>query len=326
MVKPASVPRAFDFDDVILVPGQCLVSSRAEVFTDIQFGNRSFKLPIVPSNMSSVIDERLAIYLASNDYFYVMHRFDVDAIRFARRMADLDLFSSISVGVQESDFALVKRFRELDFVIDYVTVDIAHGDAYSVCRMVDHLKTVSPGSFVIAGNVATPAALNRLETAGADAVKVGIGPGLACSTSPNTGFGTRGWQLAAVEWCADAAKSALVIADGGIRTTGDVAKAVAFGADMVMVGGMFAGHEESPGTLEEVDGKLYKLFYGSASAVQKGNNKNVEGRSMLVDFRGPIADTLQTMKENLQSAVSYVGGTRLLDLRESEFVYLPPLK
>jgi GMP reductase len=117
-----------------------------------------------------------------------------------------------------------------------------------------------------------------------------------------------------------------VIADGGIRTTGDVAKAVAFGADMVMVGGMFAGHEESPGTLEEVDGKLYKLFYGSASAVQKGNNKNVEGRSMLVDFRGPIADTLQTMKENLQSAVSYVGGTRLLDLRESEFVYLPPLK
>lgn len=310
----------FDYDDVMLVPDQCRVLSRSAVDTSVQFGPRRFAIPVVPANMSTIVDQKLATWLAANGYFYVMHRFDVNAVDFARAMHDEGLYASVSLGVQEADRLLAQQFAYLDTPVDYVTLDIAHGDAKPMFEMVETLKRYSPSTFVIAGNVATPQAVHRLEAAGADAIKVGVGPGLACLTSPNTGFGTRGWQLSAVEWCAEAADEALIVADGGIRTHGDIAKSVAFGASMVMVGGMFAGHDESPGELQEVDGKPYKVFFGSASAEQKGEVKNVEGRSMLIDYRGPIAHTLQAMKENLQSAVSYGGGERLLDLQEALYV------
>ncbi|MBP1082126.1 GMP reductase [Bacillus capparidis] len=119
-------------------------------------------------------------------------------------------------------------------------------------------------SFVIARNAGTPEAVRELENAGADATKVGIGPGKVCITKIKTGFGTGGWQLAALRWCAKAA-SKPIIADGGIRTHGDIAKSIRFGATMVMIGSLFAGYEESPGETVEIDGKLYKEYFGSAS-------------------------------------------------------------
>ena len=129
---------------------------------------------------------------------------------------------------------------------DYITIDIAHGHAESVRRMIDMIKKKLPQAFVIAGNVGTPEAVIDLENWGADATKVGVGPGKVCITRLKTGFGTGGWQLSALKWCARVATKP-IIADGGIRDHGDIAKSVRFGAAMVMIGSLFAGHEESPG-------------------------------------------------------------------------------
>ena len=141
-------------------------------------------------------------------------------------------------------FQLVSRDYEYDFVSqlkadapEYITIDIAHGHADSVISMIQHIKKELPDTFVIAGNVGTPEAVRELENAGADATKVGIGPGKVCITKVKTGFGTGGWQLAALRWCAKAARKP-IIADGGIRTHGDIAKSIRFGASMVMIGSL----------------------------------------------------------------------------------------
>lgn len=145
----------------------------------------------------------------------------------------------------------------------------------------------------------------------------------ACSTSPNTGFGTRNWQLSAIKDVVnDLDHDIVIIADGGIRNYGDIAKAIAFGADFVMVGSMFAGHDENPGEVVEVNGEKMKAYYGSASAQQKGENHYVEGVSMLLPYKGSIDETLKTIKQNLQSAVSYAGGDKLEDLFNVEYVLL----
>lgn len=187
--------------------------------------------------------------------------------------------------------------------------------------MIQHIKKVLPDAFVIAGNVGTPEAVRELENAGADATKVGIGPGKACITKLKTGFGTGGWQLAAIRWCAKAA-SKPIIADGGIRTNGDIAKSVRFGASMVMIGSLMAGHQESPGNLITIDGKNYKQYYGSASETQKGQHKNVEGRQMLVPYRGHIKNTLEEIHQDLQSSISYAGGRSLDAIRKVDYVIL----
>jgi GMP reductase len=311
----------FDYDNVLLLPRKCRVQSRSECDTAVEFGGRSFKLPVVPANMRTVLDEPIAIDLASNGYFYVMHRFDLDTLAFAKTMREKGLLVSISSGVKASDQALVDRLAAEGVGADYITIDIAHGHADSVHRMIDHIKQRLPDAFVIAGNLGTPEAVIDVENWGADATKVGIGPGKVCITRLKTGFGTGGWQLSALKWCARVATKPIV-ADGGIRHHGDIAKSVRFGASMVMVGSLFAGHEESPGQTVEVDGRLYKEYYGSASDFNKGEYKHVEGKRILEPIKGRLADTLREMREDLQSSISYAGGRVLADIRKVNYVIL----
>lgn len=250
----------FDYEDIQLIPAKCIVNSRSECDTSVRLGGHTFKLPVVPANMQTIIDEKLAISLAENGYFYVMHRFEPETrIDFIKDMNARGLFSSISVGVKDEEYEFVRQLAEENLTPEYVTIDIAHGHSNAVIEMIQHLKKHLPDSFVIAGNVGTPEAVRELENAGADATKVGIGPGKVCITKIKTGFGTGGWQLAALRWCAKAA-SKPIIADGGIRTHGDIAKSIRFGATMVMIGSLFAGHEESPGQTIEKDGKLAWSF------------------------------------------------------------------
>lgn len=310
----------FDYEDIQLVPNKCIVKSRSEIDTRIKFGPMTFNIPVVPANMQTVIDEKLAVWLAQNGYFYIMHRFDEDErLPFVRRMHDQGLFASISVGVKPKEHELIDELAAQNLVPEYITIDIAHGHSDTVIEMIKHIKQAMPGVFVIAGNVGTPEGVRELENAGADATKVGIGPGKACITKLKTGFGTGGWQLAAVRLCAKAA-SKPIIADGGIRNNGDIAKSVRFGASMVMIGSMFAGHEETPGEVVEQDGQKYKVYYGSASQYQKGQYKNVEGKKLLVPYRGHISDTLREMQEDLQSSISYAGGKELMALRKVDYV------
>ncbi|BDZ32104.1 GMP reductase [Lactiplantibacillus sp. WILCCON 0030] len=310
----------FDYEDIQLIPNKCVINSRSEADTTVALGNRRFKIPVVPANMATVINDDLAKWLASNDYFYIMHRFAPETRRaFIETMHDQKLFASISVGVKPSEHDFIDELATAKIVPEYITIDIAHGHADSVIEMIKHIKQVLPTSFVIAGNVATPAAVRDLENAGADATKVGVGPGKACITKVKTGFGTGGWQLAAVRWCAKAARKP-IIADGGVRTNGDIAKSIRFGAAMVMIGSMLAGHQESPGNIIKIDGKTYKQYYGSASETQKGEHKNVEGKQMLVPYRGHLADTLNEMQEDLQSSISYAGGRDLKSITKCDYV------
>lgn len=311
----------FDYDNILLLPRKCRVQSRAECDTRVELGGRSFRLPVVPANMKTVVDEPLCTWLAQNGYFYVMHRFDLDSVEFARAMHARGCYASISLGVKKADYEAVDQLAAEGITPEYVTIDIAHGHADSVRKMIAHLKRKLPGAFVIAGNVGTPEAVIDLENWGADATKVGIGPGKVCITKLKTGFGTGGWQLSALKWCARVATRP-IIADGGIREHGDIAKSIRFGATMVMVGALLAGHEESPGQTVEVDGELYKEYYGSASDFNKGEYRHVEGKRILEPIKGKIADTLTEMEQDLQSSISYAGGTKLLDIRKVNYVIL----
>ncbi|SFQ52979.1 GMP reductase [Psychrobacillus psychrotolerans] len=310
----------FDYEDIQLIPAKCVVNSRSECDTTVTLGGHTFKLPVVPANMQTIIDENIANYLAENGYFYIMHRFEPQKrIAFIKSMQSRSLIASISVGVKEEEYTFVEQLAEENLVPEFITIDIAHGHSNAVINMIKHLKKHLPNSFVIAGNVGTPEAVRELENAGADATKVGIGPGKVCITKIKTGFGTGGWQLAALRWCAKAA-SKPIIADGGIRTHGDIAKSVRFGASMVMIGSLFAGHEESPGVTVEKDGKQYKEYFGSASEFQKGEKKNVEGKKMFVEYKGPLEDTLREMEQDLQSSISYSGGNKLESIRNVDYV------
>jgi len=311
----------FDYDNVLLLPRKCRVESRSECDTSVTLGKHTFRLPVVPANMKTVVDPQICTWLARNGYFYVMHRFDLDNLQFVRDMAAQGLYASISVGVKKADHEAISRMRSEGLRPDFITIDIAHGHADSVHAMISHIKENLLDSFVIAGNVGTPEAVIDLENWGADATKVGIGPGKVCITKLKTGFGTGGWQLSALKWCARVATKP-IIADGGIREHGDIAKSVRFGASMVMIGSMLAGHEESPGATVEVDGKLYKEYYGSASDFNKGEYKHVEGKRILEPVKGKLADTLIEMEQDLQSSISYAGGTRLLDVRRVNYVML----
>jgi GMP reductase len=271
--------------------------------------------------MKTVVNESICEWLAQNGYFYVMHRFDLDNLAFVKKMKDKGLFSSISLGVKQADFETIDQFVAQSLSPEYVTIDIAHGHADSVQTMIRYLKEKLPQTFIIAGNVGTPEAIIDLENWGADATKVGIGPGKVCITKSKTGFGTGGWQLSALKWCARVATKP-IIADGGIREHGDIAKSIRFGASMVMIGSMLAGHEESPGLTVEVDGLKFKEYYGSASDFNKGEYKHVEGKRILEPIKGKLKDTLKEMQEDVQSSISYAGGLKLMDIRKVNYVIL----
>lgn len=312
--------KIFDYEDIQLIPNKCIVKSRSECDTSVKLGNRTFEMPVVPANMQTIIDEPLAIWLAEHNYFYVMHRFNEERrYGFIQDMNQRGLYASISVGVKDDEYDFVRRLAADNVIPDYITIDIAHGHSEQVIRMIQHIKEFLPNTFVIAGNVGTPEAVRELENAGADATKVGIGPGKVCITKLKTGFGTGGWQLSALSWCAKAARKPL-IADGGIRDHGDIAKSIRFGATMCMVGSLFAGHEESPGETIEVDGVPFKEYFGSASQFQKGEHKNVEGKRILIEHKGKIEDTLREMQQDLQSSISYAGGRDLEAIRKVDYV------
>ncbi|WEV36942.1 GMP reductase [Lactobacillus sp. ESL0677] len=311
---------AFDYDDIQLVPNKGIIKSRHDADTSVKFGSRTFKIPVVPANMESVINEDLAVWLAKNGYYYVMHRFQPEKrLDFIKMMHEQGLFASISVGIKDSEYAFIDLLVKENIIPEYITIDVAHGHSVYVIKMIKYIKDKMPDTFLTAGNIATPEAVRELEGAGADATKVGVGPGRACITKLKTGFGTGGWQLAALRMCSKVA-SKPIIADGGIRHNGDIAKSVRFGATMVMIGSMLAGHQESPGNVIKIDGKTYKQYWGSASEVQKGAYRNVEGKQMLVPFRGSIANTLTEMQEDLQSAISYAGGKKLSSIKLVDYV------
>jgi hypothetical protein len=170
---------AHDYEDIWLTPKYSSVSSRKECDTSVDLGGHKFNLPIIPANMATVIGQEFAIWLAERGYFYIMHRFDLDQIQFCKDMSFRGLIKSISLGVKAADRQLVKDLEMHNIYPEFITIDIAHGNSVVMRDMLQWLKKTEVGkkAFVIAGNVCEPEGVRNLEEWGADAIKVGVGPG-----------------------------------------------------------------------------------------------------------------------------------------------------
>jgi GMP reductase len=301
----------FDFQDINLIPQKSIVESRSECSTSLTFGGHEFKLPIIPANMECVINQDIAIKLAQNGYFYVLHRFDIDSLEFTKLMKSKNLISSISIGVNNDSYQLVEKMYQENCFPDFITIDIAHGHSIKMEKMLKFLKEKKVTSFIIAGNISSTEAVEDLQEWGADALKVGVGPGSPCTTYPTTGFGSRNCQAYFISECSKVAKIP-IIADGGVKVPGDITKSLVLGATMVMVGGMLSGLKDSPGNIIEVNGKKYKEFWGSASAFQSGKTNRIEGIKHLVELKpNNFMEELIYLEECLQSSISYAGGKDL---------------
>lgn len=171
--------QVFDFEHINLIPKKCIVDSRSECDTSFQFGKHKFKLPIIPANMECVINEEIAETLAKNGYFYVMHRFGIDNVDFIRKMKAKELITSISIGVNQDSYELIDKLRYSNLIPDYITIDIAHGHAIKMERMIKYIRSFEllKDVFIIAGNVCTPEAVKDLSEWGANAIKAGVAPG-----------------------------------------------------------------------------------------------------------------------------------------------------
>lgn len=311
--------REYHYKDILLIPKFSNCESRSDVDLSTKLGKFTFKSPIIPANMKTIINENLAARLANWGYFYIMHRFgdeetwQKDTKDFIARIHEGVRPSSISVGIKERDHRLLEELTKEP--PDFITVDIAHGHSVNMKPMVETIKSILPNTFLIAGNVCTADAALWLEDLGVDAVKVGIGPGYVCTTKLMTGFSRP--QFSAVEACSKVIRVP-VIADGGIEYNGDIAKALVAGATMVMCGFMLAGFDESPGekTIDD-EGRITKVYYGSASKNNKAISKHIEGRRINVPYRGSIWDKYREIEESLQSSCSYAGVSKSSDLRNA---------
>lgn len=312
-----NLKREYNYGDVYLVPRKTIVDSRKQCDTSVKFGKFTFDMPIVAANMKSVVDTETCEYFVKNKWFYIMHRFNLDPVSFIRSMHDKNMFASISIGVNPDTYEDLKRVKDAGLEPEYMTLDIANAWCVKAERMVKYVKDNFKNTFLIVGNVATPEAVEEIQTWGADAIKAGIAGGNVCITKNKTGFHRP--MISTVKSCCEVAKVP-VIADGGVVEHGDIAKALACGATMVMAGSLFAGYDESAGEIIELNGKLVKEYFGSASEHNKGKYVHVEGKKEYKDYKGSMEKLIRELKEDLQSSVSYAGGTTLAALSTVEII------
>lgn len=317
------------YSDVLIEPQYSEVMSRSTVDVTSDFGFVKLSLPVISANMKDITGSKMAIEMNNNGGLGILHRFNSvdDAIKDFQEVKEYideipcvvgERFEpyhiAVSVGVKDED---LERFERLYYAGARIfTIDVAHGHHLNVKNMIKVLRSkqlINDKIFVIAGNIATPQAAKDLIEWGADAVKVGIGPGGFCETRTQTGVGVP--QLEALWKIRTECPDILMIADGGIKTTGDISKALKF-ADAVMIGSFIAGTTETPGNVYQNEkDEFYKVAGGSASGENKVKNGQkhsfVEGHIKTIPFRGHVKYILRKIKENLQSAFSYSGSNSL---------------
>ena len=314
---------ALKYEDICLLPNYSDINSRSECSTYSYIGGQQFRLPIIPANMKTVIDYDLARWMSRERYLYIMHRFDHNVHDFVGLANSEDWQTiSISVGVKKEDEKTIEYIREMSPTcrVDYITIDIAHGYCKSMKEMIEYIRgQLGDDVYIIAGNVCTRDAVKSLFHWGANAVKVGIGQGSPCTTKDKTGFTYP--MFSCVQECAEEAYGP-IIADGGIKCNGDIAKALVAGGNWVMAGGMFARCTDSPAMAIQTEYGLQKIYYGSASAENKGHTRHIEGVKRTLDSSGMTYEQkFKEIKEDLQSSISYAGGSRVDDLTPENVQY-----
>lgn len=308
--------KEYQFSEICLIPNKTIVPSRKDCNPTIKFGKHTFNTPIIPANMKSVVNDNTCQYLAERGWFYINHRFGVDIPKFLERMDNLDLIKSISVGVNEDSYNILTEINADGLHPDYITLDIANGYSNKGEAMIKYIKDTFD-AFLIVGNCCTSEAVTNLEDWGADAIKVGISNGNVCTTYNATGFGRP--QFSTILDCVSVAKVP-IISDGGCSEIGDFDKAFVAGATMVMAGSLFAGFDESAGEIIEINKKKYKQYFGSASYNNKLHRGNVEGKCILVDYKGKMEPFLEDVEDGIRSGISYAGGNDLTAFNNVKWV------
>lgn len=319
---------AFTFDDVLLVPAYNHYESRQHVDTSMtdRTGRLTLKLPVMTANMDTITESAMANWISGKGGIGVLHR----AMSIERNVAEFRRCTGpafVSVGTSDDELLRAEALR--DAGADYFVVDVAHGHAKYVGKTLKRLRALLPNACLMAGNVATYAGADFLASVGADVVKVGIGPGSVCTTRVKTGHGVP--QLTAIQDCARCDRS--IVADGGIRYPGDVVKALAFGADFVMIGGMLAGTRPTPGEVViDAAGKRVKQYRGMASREVADEHhggiaewKTAEGVATSVPYREDEDAILADLVGGLRSGLTYAGSKNVKELqRKLNYVVITP--
>lgn len=317
--------RGLTFDDVLIVPAKSDVRSRRDpVLTSRLTRKITIDTPVISANMDTITEDAMAIAMDRLGAFGILHRFSPiqEQAEFARRVkasGARHVGASIGVtGASSEDFK-ARATALVEAGVDVLTIDIAHGHSVSMMETLKWLKDTHPEIEVIAGNIATPEAADDLIRSGADAIKVGIGPGSMCTTRIITGCGVP--QLTAISLCAEVADGygVPVIADGGIRTSGDIVKALAAGASTVMVGSMLSGTIETPGEIKGGRKQYRGMASKSAQVSWRGGvpeGMAAEGESTQVPVKGHVKDVILEITGGIRSGMSYVNATSISEIRE----------
>ena len=314
------------FDDFLLVPQYSDIRSRSEIDTSVSLGGLTLKTPIIASPMSTVTEAYMINALSNLETLGIIHRYNT--VSFQRKLLSFvqnESYKSAAVGVS-GDY----KERLADLVgegLKFVCIDIAHGDHILMKDAIAHIKEKYPGLYIIAGNVATADGYKRLSEWGADAIRLSVGSGSICTTRIQTGHGIPTMQAiidaskAQKEYQDKDLHAAKIIADGGIKNSGDIVKCLAAGADLVMLGSMLSGTKESPGKVIIMpDGLKSKRYNGMASkAAQKnwkGSYSSIEGVSSVVPYKGTVAKVIREIMSNVRSGMSYSGARSLKEFKE----------
>ncbi len=317
------------FKDVMFRPKRSTLKSRSLVSLERTFklmhtGQSWTGIPVMAANMDTVGTFEMALALQKHQLFTTIHKhYSVKQWNqfLAEAPEGIENYIAISTGTGEKDTERIDAIFNQNPQLRFLCIDVANGYSEHFVHYVSATRERHPDKVIMAGNVVTGEMVEELLLAGADIIKVGIGPGSVCTTRIKTGVGYP--QLSAVIECADAAHGlgGQIISDGGCTTPGDVSKAFGGGADFVMLGGMFAGHDESGGEVIEENGKKYRQFYGmsSATAMDKhvggvANYRASEGKTVKVPWRGPVEHTVLDILGGVRSTCTYVGASTLKEL------------
>jgi IMP dehydrogenase len=313
--------RGLTFDDVLITPARSDIRSRRNPTLTTNLTKRiSIETPIVSANMDTITEYDMALAMSQLGGVGILHRFitveeQADQARRLRLAGVKNISASVGVG----DEFKSRSEALIDAGVNLITIDIAHGHSIQMIETLKWLKDNYPETEIIAGNLATPDAAHDLIEAGADAIKVGIGPGSMCTTRIITGCGVP--QLTAIALCAEVAESynVPVIADGGIRTSGDIVKALAAGASVVMLGSMLSGTIETPGEIK--NGKKHYRGMASRSAQDSWRGgvpegMAPEGESTQVSVKGHVKDVILEVTGGIRSGMSYVNAATIAEIRE----------
>lgn len=318
------MPHAITYDDVLLIPAYNHHESRRIVDTSVtdRLGKLTLPLPIMSSNMDTITESKMANFMHSKGGIGVLHRFlSIEDNINEFKACKGPVF--ISIGCSQAELERAEALR--DAGADYFCVDVAHAHAKYVGKTLKSLRNLLGSRCIMAGNVATYAGADYLSSCGADIIKAGIGGGSVCSTRIKTGFGIP--MLTCIQDCARSDRS--IVADGGLRTPGDIVKAIAFGADFVMIGGMLAGSEPTPGeVITKEDGSRIKRYRGMASREAQEDFlgemhewKTAEGVSAEVPYRDNADHIIADIVGGLRSGLTYAGANTISELqRKLNFV------